>query len=224
MEAQFSSRRVKGYSWIQSWIQRYSDTELDTVRAGNYVNYLGWWPSSEHHDGPVANIQLNWHLLLFTRSICYSIHYLPMAASALSRFVHASQLRMWVIWLKLCVSSIALPVLLVFVQEVWRSAMPRAQNVWMWVRVFQCIGLSWFELSWVPLGELEGSLARQRWNIGISALPLIIIIVASSSISLIHIFINITAIFHTALTGNLNSENCLEKNIIAKNFDDDDDE
>ena len=38
------------------------------------------------------------------------------------------------------------------------------------------------------------------------------------------IFINIVAIFLTALRGNLNSVNSLEKNIIAKNIDDDDDQ
>ena len=78
----------------------YSDTELDRVRAGNYVNYLGWWPSSEHHDGPVANnsTELAPSTIHPISLLFNSIHYLPMAMSALSRFVHASQHIMWVMW------------------------------------------------------------------------------------------------------------------------------
>ena len=70
--------------------------------------------SSAHHDEHSTELALT------------TIHYLPMAMSALNRFVHASQHKEWVMWYQVscaCVSYIASMPSNFFVQDVGRNAM-----------------------------------------------------------------------------------------------------
>ena len=154
---------------IQSWLDRVGQLcELSRLVAG----------SSEHHDEHSTELAPT------------TIHYLPMAMSALNRFVHASQHKEWVMWYQVscaCVSYIASPPFIFFVQDVGRNAMQCRSDAslcnkieewycpitiytymhfntlaWVKLRAIRGIGIGWFATQ-------PSHLSGHRWNIGISA-------------------------------------------------------